>query len=66
MAPGAALTKRALNRAALARQGLLEPMGRVPSADAVRRIGSLQAQHPEWPPVALAARVKNPMSVSGS
>ncbi len=57
MAPRAALTRRALNRATLARQGLLEPLGRTSPARAVRRFGSLQAQHPEWPPVALAARV---------
>ncbi|MDQ2690199.1 MAG: winged helix DNA-binding domain-containing protein, partial [Chloroflexota bacterium] len=43
----------------LARQGLLEPM-RCPSADAVRAVASLQAQHPEWPPVALAARAADP------
>ncbi len=55
MAPAAPLTTRDLNRATLARQGLLEPMRGAP-ADAVRRLGSLQAQHPEWPPVALAAR----------
>jgi len=54
--PGAApLTARDLNRATLARQGLLEPID-LPSAAAVERVGSLQAQHPEWPPVALAAR----------
>jgi hypothetical protein len=52
--PGA-LSIRALNRATLARQGLLEPFG-TPAAEAVRRAVSLQAQHPEWPPVALAAR----------
>lgn len=51
----APLSARALNRATLARQGLLEPIAADASA-AVRRIGSLQAQHPEWPPVALAAR----------
>ncbi len=56
MAPGA-LTARALNRATLARQGLLEPIRRAPPSDAVRQVGSLQAQHPEWPPVALASRV---------
>jgi hypothetical protein len=55
MAPPAPLTTRDLNRATLARQGLLEPI-RGSAADAVRRIGSLQAQHPEWPPVALASR----------
>jgi hypothetical protein len=49
------LTARALNRATLARQGLLEPL-RGSAAAAVRRLGSLQAQHPEWPPIALAAR----------
>jgi hypothetical protein len=49
------LTTRALNRATLARQGLLEPMKAAP-ATSVRRLGSLQAQHPEWPPIALAAR----------
>jgi hypothetical protein len=56
MAPPAPLTARALNRATLARQGLLEPFRRTDPADAVRSLGSLQAQHPEWPPVALAAR----------
>ena len=55
MAPPAPLSLRALNRATLARQGLLQPVSTDP-ADAVRRFGSLQAQHPEWPPVALAAR----------
>lgn len=54
-APGA-LTTLALNRATLARQGLLQPFSRISAAEAVRRAGSLQAQHPEWPPVALAAR----------
>ena len=49
------LTARALNRATLARQGLLAPMTGTPAA-AVQRLGSLQAQHPEWPPIALAAR----------
>jgi hypothetical protein len=51
----APLTTRDLNRAVLARQGLLEPISATPG-DAVRRLGSLQAQHPEWPPVALATR----------
>lgn len=50
------MTVRALNRATLARQGLLEPIRRTDPASAVERLGSLQAQHPEWPPVALAAR----------
>jgi hypothetical protein len=53
-----ALTRRALNRATLARQGLLDPFTAMPAADAVRRAGSLQAQHPEWPPVALASRAR--------
>ena len=58
-APGsrqAPLTLRHLNRATLARQGLLEPLREIDPADAVRRLGSLQAQHPEWPPIALAGR----------
>lgn len=50
------MTVRALNRATLARQGLLEPIRHTDPAAAVERLGSLQAQHPEWPPVALAAR----------
>ena len=52
MAP---ISARELNRATLARQGLLEPM-RAPAAAAVERLGSLQAQNPEWPPIALASR----------
>lgn len=46
---------RALNRALLARQGLLEPIVG-PPAEVVERIGAVQAQH--WPavPVATAAR----------
>ena len=55
MAPAAPLSTRALGRATLARQGLLKPI-RSSAAAAVERVGSLQAQHPEWPPVALAAR----------
>jgi Winged helix DNA-binding domain len=58
MAPSAPLTTRDLNRATLARQGLLEPI-RGSAADAVRQTGSLQAQHPEWPPVAIAARAES-------
>lgn len=58
MAPAAPLTPRDLNRATLARQGLLEPI-RGSAADAVRRVGSLQAQHPEWPPFALAGRASS-------
>ncbi|MCV0403068.1 MAG: winged helix DNA-binding domain-containing protein [Chloroflexi bacterium] len=52
----ARITTRALNRATLARQGLLEPFHGIGSDAAVSRLTSLQAQHPEWPPVALAAR----------
>jgi hypothetical protein len=50
------MTARDLNRATLARQGLLEPIRAASAAEAVRAVGSIQAQHPEWPPVALAAR----------
>jgi hypothetical protein len=50
------LTLRALNRATLARQGLLEPLPDQPVARLVERLGSLQAQHPDWPPLALEAR----------
>src|SRR5688572_8563555 len=64
MAPPAALSTRALNRATLARQGLLEPIRRTSPADVVRRLGSLQAQHPEWPPVALAARAGDSRSAN--
>jgi hypothetical protein len=53
MAP---ISARELNRATLARQGLLEPMQATSVAAAVERLGSLQAQHPGWPPVALASR----------
>lgn len=56
MAPRAPMTARDLNRATLARQGLLEPIRASSAADAVRAVCSIQAQHPEWPPVALAAR----------
>lgn len=59
MAATGALSVRALNRATLARQGLLEPFDTA-AAEAVRRAGSLQAQHPEWPPVALASRAATP------
>jgi hypothetical protein len=61
MAPmsGVPMSARALNRATLARQGLLEPMTAQDAAEAVERLGSLQAQHPDWPPVALAARAAN-------
>jgi hypothetical protein len=51
------LTLTALNRALLARQGLLERLD-APLVDAVEAIGALQAQH--WPavPIALASRVE--------
>ena len=51
------LDPRQLNRATLARQGLLEPICGRSVADVVGRLGSLQAQHPDWPPFALAARL---------
>jgi hypothetical protein len=57
LSPKTTLTDRALNRALLARQGLLEPLRHRGAAEAVRSVLSLQAQHPEWPPVALASRV---------
>ena len=50
------LTRRSLNRATLARQGLLAPIETDDVAAAVAAVGSLQAQHPEWPPVALWTR----------
>jgi hypothetical protein len=56
VATPARLTTHELNRATLTRQGLLEPMRAASAGEAVRRLGSLQAQHPEWPPVALATR----------
>jgi hypothetical protein len=49
--PAARLSARALNRALLARQGLLEPLDLAP-AEAVEAIGAVQAQH--WPAVAVA------------
>jgi hypothetical protein len=56
---GAPITARELNRATLARQGLLEPLTARGAGAAVERLGSLQAQHPEWPPFALASRAAN-------
>lgn len=53
---GQPISTRALNRATLARQGLLEAISDAPIPDAVARVGSLQAQHPEWPPIALWTR----------
>jgi hypothetical protein len=52
------LTQRELNRATLARQGLLDGLPRSSVADAVRRVASLQAQHPDWPPLALHTRLR--------
>lgn len=50
------LTARDLNRATLARQGLLE-RGELPLDEAVETVGALQAQYPPSPPVALWSRV---------
>ena len=52
-----AITDRALNRATLARQ-LLLVRERMPVAEAVARIGPLQAQEPKPPFVALASRLE--------
>jgi hypothetical protein len=54
--PAATLSRLEVNRATLARQGLLDQIDDGSVADAVRRVGSLQAQHPDWPPVALWTR----------
>ena len=54
--PPQTITLRQLNRATLARQGLLEPLPRTSVARQVERLGSLQGQHPDWPPFALQAR----------
>ena len=51
------LDERALNRALLARQGLLSPMDR-PLPEAVDAIGAVQAQHWPAPPVALWSRLR--------
>jgi hypothetical protein len=51
------ITNRALNRATLARQ-LLLTRERMPVAEAVARIGPLQAQEPKPPFVALASRLE--------
>jgi hypothetical protein len=50
-------TDRSLNRALLARQGLLEPFD-APVADVVEAIGALQAQAWAAPPVALWSRMR--------
>jgi hypothetical protein len=51
------LSLAALNRALLARQGLLERLD-APLVEAVEAIGALQAQHWPAPPVALWSRLK--------
>lgn len=51
------LSLRALNRATLSRQLLLE-RAELPVRLAVERLASLQAQHPDWPRVALWSRVQ--------
>jgi winged helix DNA-binding protein len=51
------LTVRALNRALLARQGLLDRL-ELPLVEAVEAVGALQAQHWPAPPVALWSRVQ--------
>lgn len=51
------LSLRQLNRATLARQGLLAPLPAVPVARLVERVGGLQAQHPDWPRLALQTRL---------
>jgi hypothetical protein len=54
--PPQTISLRQLNRATLARQGLLEPLPGASVARQVQRLGSLQAQHPDWPPFALQSR----------
>lgn len=56
------ITLRALNRATLARQGLLEPLVG-DAASVVEAVGSLQAQHPDWPPFALQTRLDPTSSI---
>jgi winged helix DNA-binding protein len=51
------LSLRQLNRATLARQGLLTPLPAVPIARLAERVGGLQAQHPDWPRLALQTRL---------
>jgi hypothetical protein len=51
------MTTTALNRALLARQGLLERLD-LPLVDAVEAVGALQAQYWPAPPVALWSRVE--------
>ena len=56
MAAPSQLTLRELNRATLARQGLLERRT-LGVAAAVKAFGAIQSQHPDWPPVALWTRL---------
>jgi hypothetical protein len=51
------MTTTALNRALLARQGLLERLD-LPLVDAVEAVGALQAQYWPAPPAALWSRVE--------
>jgi hypothetical protein len=53
-----AVSERGLNRALLARQGLLEPFD-APVLEVVERIGALQAQAWTAPPVALWSRMRD-------
>jgi hypothetical protein len=52
------LSPRELNRATLARQGLLDRESH-PVPSGVEQFGALQSQHPDWPPVALWTRLPN-------
>ena len=52
------LSLRQLNRATLARQGLLGGLPAGSVAATVHRVASLQAQHPDWPPLALHTRLR--------
>jgi hypothetical protein len=52
---GDVVSTRSLNRALLARQGLLAPLAG-PPAEVVERIGAVQAQH--WPAVAVAVAAR--------
>jgi hypothetical protein len=58
------LTDRALNRALLARQGLLEPLAGT-AVDVVETIGPLQAQNWSAPRVAIWARTGNAIDTAG-
>jgi DNA glycosylase AlkZ-like len=53
------LTLRHLNRATLARQGLLQPLPAAPVDELVSDLGALQAQHPDWPAFAVSTRVRS-------